>query len=85
MKSLLQAFWLLTVALGNIINTFMSKFSTNGNARDKEFFVLACALLVAAVGMTYLGMLYKYTTERVRIIFNNNFSHGFLNFKKLWC
>jgi len=62
MKSLLQAFWLLTTALGNIINTGLSKFSTNGNERDTEFFILSGALLVAAMGMTYLGYLYKYTT-----------------------
>jgi len=77
MKSLLQACWLLTTAMGNVINTFMSKFSTNGNARDKEFFFLSVALLVAAVGMTYLGMLYKYTTpEELEEINNCPDKHG---------
>jgi dipeptide/tripeptide permease len=77
MKSLLQACWLLTTAMGNVINTFMSKFSTNGNARDKEFFFLSLALLVAAGGMTYLGMLYKYTTpEELEEINNCPDKHG---------
>ena len=70
MKSLLQAFWLLTTALGNIINTGLSKFSTNGNERDTEFFILSGALLVAAMGMTYLGYLYKYTTEKMERFHN---------------
>jgi len=63
MKSLLQSAWLFTLALGNIINTFLMVFSTDANGRDKEFFVMGGALFVMAAVMAYMGSTYEITTE----------------------
>jgi hypothetical protein len=61
MKSLLQACWLSTTAVGNMINTVLSKFSTNGTNRDKEFFVLGICLFAMTLLMTINGYYYSYT------------------------
>ncbi|VVC86245.1 unnamed protein product [Leptidea sinapis] len=62
MKSVLQSFWLLTVAFGNLIVVFV----VEGNFLDaqwKEFFLFAGLMLVDMLIFTLMAFRYKYVNR----------------------
>ena len=55
MKSVVQAFWLLTTAFGNVIVIFVAEAGTFED-RSSEFFMFACLMLVDMaffIGLAY--------------------------------
>ena len=55
MKSVVQAFWLLTTAFGNVIVIFVAEAGTFDD-RSSEFFMFACLMLVDMaffIGLAY--------------------------------
>lgn len=56
MKSVLQAAWLLTVAVGNIIVLVVAQFS--GLVQWAEFVLFSCLLLVVCLIFSIMGYYY---------------------------
>lgn len=56
MKSVLQAAWLLTVAVGNIIVLVVAQFS--GLVQWAEFILFSCLLLVVCLVFSIMGYYY---------------------------
>lgn len=56
MKSVLQAAWLLTVAVGNIIVLIVAQFS--GLVQWAEFVLFSCLLLVVCLIFSVMGYYY---------------------------
>lgn len=61
MKSVVQAFWLLTTAFGNVIVIFVAE-AGNFNDRSSEFFMFACLMLVDMA--FFIGLAYWYTPRK---------------------
>merc|ERR1719242_2618753 len=61
MKSVVQAFWLLTTAFGNVIVIFVAEAGTFDD-RSSEFFMFACLMLVDMA--FFLGLAYWYTPRK---------------------
>ncbi|ERE76592.1 solute carrier family 15 member 2-like isoform 2, partial [Cricetulus griseus] len=64
MKSVLQAAWLLTVAVGNVIVLVVAQFS--GLVQWAEFILFSCLLLAVCLIFSIMGYYYvPLTSERV--------------------
>merc|ERR1712076_13796 len=61
MKSVVQAFWLLTTAFGNVIVIFVAEAGTFDD-RSSEFFMFACLMLVDMA--FFIGLAYWYTPRK---------------------
>lgn len=61
MKSVLQAAWLLTVAVGNIIVLVVAQFS--GLVQWAEFILFSCLLLVVCLIFSIMGYYYVPITS----------------------
>merc|ERR1711862_491178 len=78
MKSVLQAFWLLTTAFGNVIVILVAEAKAFDD-RASEFFMFACLMLVDMAIFMFLAWRYvpRKTTQEVDInmngFTNNNF------------
>ena len=60
MKSVVQAFWLLTTAFGNVIVIFVAE-ALSFDDRSSEFFMFACLMLVDMA--FFIGLAYWYDNK----------------------
>ena len=68
MKTVVQALYWLTVALGNILDIvvmeLISKNALNGFAQVYEFIIFAIIMLVDMIGLAFFTRNYLYKEER---------------------
>ena len=68
MKTVVQALYWLTVALGNILDIvvmeLISKNTLNGFAQVYEFIIFAIIMLVDMIGLAFFTRKYMYKEER---------------------
>lgn len=64
MKSTIMSFWLLTVAFGNLLVSWVTKLAGNGEASAAvsagRFYFYAVLTFVVAIGFTGIAMAYRY-------------------------
>lgn len=70
MKSVLQALWLLTVAVGNLLVVIIAKLKVS-DSHAVEFFFFAALMAANVCLFIYLAMKYKYRNEN-----ENNFDEN---------
>ena len=68
MKTVVQALYWLTVALGNVLDIvvmeLISKNALNGSAQVYEFIIFAIIMLVDMIGLAFFTRNYLYKEER---------------------